>query len=622
MTRNLLRALAVLLLPCSSAWAAGADAPGTSSEAFAGSYSYANVDQFRTTHIDLALEVDFESRLLRGGAVLELRRLDPRASQLVLDTKDLTILEVTELTSDFLGATGTQAPIWISRPFHLGRADPILGSPLVIDMPASKQEKLIIRIDYETSPKARGLQWSVPTAHNPRQPPFLYTLSAPINARSWIPLQDTPRVRAPYSAHLHAPENLVALMAASADNKVKNARGEFWFHAIRPVPASAISLTIGDLRLKSTGPRTGVYADGAAGSAAAREFGDAEAMLKAAEKLLGPYPWQRFDIAVMPANFPVAEADGPDLVLVSPLLIAGDRSLVAPIAYALAHAWTGNLVTHTDWRDRWLGEAMAAYLAQRIVAVTYGAERDAEPPVPPGDVVLAADLQGRVYDDIFNDAQRHKGRLFFGWLEARAGRDRLDGLLRAFLERFAGQAVSTGQFVDFMQENLIDRNPGLLTEAELSAWLYDAAMPGGAAATPRPTDAAVAAFTGGDIKALQPLARQWSPAVWLGVLDAVPAGIGAARLADLDRAFTLSASANAEIASGWFALALRAGFRPAMGPLEKFLLANGELALIEPLYGQLLQTEDGAVLARRIYALARVGYHPFVARRLDEIVRP
>jgi hypothetical protein len=128
--------------------------------------------------------------------------------------------------------------------------------------------------------------------------------------------------------------------------------------------------------------------------------------------------------------------------------------------------------------------------------------------------------------------------------------------------------------------------------------------------------------TGGDLKALQSQARQWPASHWLQVLEAMPTDTSAARLAEVDRVFALSASPNAEIAAGWFELALRAGDREALAPMEKFLLSTGRLALIEPLYEQLMQSEDGSALARRVYALVRGSYHPYVARRLDEIVKP
>jgi hypothetical protein len=41
-------------------------------------HSYANVDQFRTTHLDLDLRVDFTFKNIAGSVTLELKRLDPR----------------------------------------------------------------------------------------------------------------------------------------------------------------------------------------------------------------------------------------------------------------------------------------------------------------------------------------------------------------------------------------------------------------------------------------------------------------------------------------------------------------------------------------------------------------
>jgi leukotriene-A4 hydrolase len=613
--------MAGALALCAAGWASSSLAGAMSEEVRADGYSYANTSQFRTTHLELSLEVDFEARQLRGAVALELQRLDTSATELVLDTKDLNVLDVTELTSDIVGATSKPEPIWISRPFRLGKPDPILGSPLIVDLPSSRQQKLILRIDYVTQPEARGLHWTVPTVGNPHQSPFLYTLSAPINARSWIPLQDTLRVRAPYSAHIRTPDNLLALMAAKSDNLTKHGL-ERWFIMDRPVPAEAISLIVGDLRYKATGPRTGVYAEKPASAAAVKEFSDIGAMLQAAEKLLGPYPFERFDVAVIPKSFPVPAVGYANLAEVSPTLIAGDKSELLPLAYALASSWSGSLVSPSEWRDRWFGEAIAGYLAHRIVAAVYGGGHDDEAVAVADDGVLAADLQERAYDDMFNQTPQRKGNLFFGWLGGKIGPARVDGLLRTFLERYAGQSVSTALFISFLQENVLNQNPSPLTKAELTAWLYDAGIPAGAAPAPPQVGADAEAMTSGDLKALATKIRQWSPVHWIEVLNAVPDSIGAARLAELDREFKLSANPNAEIAAGWFALTLRAGYFAALLPLQNYLLTTGQLTLIEPLYEQLMQNESGATAARRIYALARHGYHPFVAHRLDEIIKP
>jgi hypothetical protein len=54
-------------------------------------HSYANVDQFLVTHIELDLRFDLKDKEISGVAALEFKRLDPRATELVLDTKDLMI---------------------------------------------------------------------------------------------------------------------------------------------------------------------------------------------------------------------------------------------------------------------------------------------------------------------------------------------------------------------------------------------------------------------------------------------------------------------------------------------------------------------------------------------------
>ena len=330
--------------------------------AHADDWSHANLGEFRTRHVELSLSVDFEAQQLQGAIALELERLDSHATQLVLDTKDLAILGVTAQTTDIVGATEKTAPIWISLPYHLGKADPILGSPLVIDLTASPDPKLVIRIDYETQPKARGLRWRSATAPGSRQPPLLYTVTAPINARSWMPVQDSPQSRATWRVHIQTDGGLAVLMPGTAV-QAQERRGEHWFALTRPVPAAAVALVVGDLRARPLGARSVVHAEGAAAAAAAKSFGDAEPLLLAGEKLLGRYPWERFDVVVMPPAFPVADLDYPGLALVSPTLAAAAGGRQDLLAAPLARAWIGAALLGPEWRDRWVGDAIAGYFA-------------------------------------------------------------------------------------------------------------------------------------------------------------------------------------------------------------------------------------------------------------------
>src|SRR5580700_6170456 len=113
-------------------------------------HSFANIEQFRVTRVELNLRVDFHNKVLFGAAALEIKRLDPRATQLVLDTRDLDIRDVSERPSNVLGALSKTETTWVSRPFHLDKADPILGSPLVIELPPLKKGTETIKIEYVT----------------------------------------------------------------------------------------------------------------------------------------------------------------------------------------------------------------------------------------------------------------------------------------------------------------------------------------------------------------------------------------------------------------------------------------------------------------------------------------
>ena len=91
----------------------------------------------------------------------------------------------------------------------------------------------------------------------------------------------------------------------------------------------------------------------------------------------------------------------------------------------------------------------------------------------------------------------------------------------------------------------------------------------------------------------------------------------AAQLAALDRQFGLSTSGNAEIAHVWYRLAIANKYEPAYRPMERYLLTIGRRKLIVPLYRDLAATPEGKARARKIYAVARAGYHPLAQSAID-----
>ncbi|HEX3913895.1 MAG TPA: M1 family metallopeptidase [Steroidobacteraceae bacterium] len=625
----------VLAIACSMRCGASAVDTGPIDPAF-DYHSYANVDQFRTAHLDLDLRVDLAGKTIAGSVTLDLKRLDPRATQLVLDTKDLMILDVTQKATDVLGATAKSQTVWVSRPFHLEKPDPILGSALVIDLPPSKKGTELVKIDYETLPSSSALQW-LSDKQTARHKPFLYTESEPIGARTWIPLQDTPQVRAPYKAKVHTDEHMRAVMSAENDPKAKR-NGEYSFVMPQAVPSYLIALAVGDLEFQETGPRTGVYAEKSMLKAAAREFADTESMIQANERMFGPYRWSRYDILVMPPSFPVGGMENPRLSFITPTIIAGDKSLVSVIAHELAHSWAGNLVGNATWRDFWLNEGITDYMESRIMTAVYGEQRSAMEAVlglrslradlarlKPADQMLAIDLRDRDPSEGFTEIPYEKGRLFLNYLDAKFGRERFDVFLRGYFDHFAFKSVNSEQFLAYLQENLLERFPGIVTRAQANAWVLASGLPADAVlpATSmfQPVDAARTAWLGGTLAAKK-IGMGWVTQQWLHFLNEMPPALSAAQLADLDKAFGFDRTPNAEIAHSWFKLVIVNDYQPDFPRLEEYLKTIGRGKLIEPLYAQLMKTSAGAETAKRVFAKARSGYHPEEAKLLEAIVEP
>lgn len=594
-----------------------------------GASSYANIDRFRLTHVDLNLDVDFDSHVLRGSATLTVHRLDPDALHLVLDARGLTVTDVDELTDDFLGATEKLAPFWVSRPFHGGRGDSAEGGALVIDLPPSRSADETIRIEYETDPHASGLHWG---------PAFFYTSSEPTGARSWIPTQDAPGVRATYRAHIHTPDDDVALMSAAetvseAGDDAPSAKraADHWFTVTKPVPAYALDLVVGDMKFKALSKDFGVYAERKRMSAAKRELAGAVKVRAAANAWLGALPEARRDVVVMPHRFPLGAAETRRLTFVSPSLVGGGRSLVPASMRESIDADAADLIGFDSWRDRWIGEALGAYLQSRSVEAVYGAQaaavadtlawldlRDALAASAPAGQVLAGAPLRRI--------RWEKGRLFFGYLEAGFGRARFDAFLREFIARAAGQSVTTGQFLADLQRGLLDRYPGIVTKRQIDAWVFDPGMPTNVplpdAQVLRSVDRAAAAWLAGKSAAAGLGAHDWSAEEWIYFLRSLPADLGKQRLAELDEAYSLSRARDAEVEELWLLRAIQSDYQPAYGRLQEYLAENGRIGLIAPLYAQLEKSPAGAALAKRMYSALRPGYDPVAAKFVDSIVKP
>jgi aminopeptidase N len=589
--------------------------------------SYANVSAFVTTHLVLDLTADFDQKVLRGTAELHLSRRDAAASELVLDTRDLTIAQAE-------AASGTGA--FVSTVYRLDAPTPSFGSALRITMPPGADR---VKIRYVTSPGARGLQWLTPSQTAGKVHPFLFTQAQAIQARSFIPLQDLPGVRVTYQATIRTPRALVAVMGAEM-TPGQAGSGVFTFSMPQPIPSYLIALAIGDLAFTPMSPRTGVWAEPSMVEAAAREFEDTEKMIQATEQVYGPYRWGRYDLLVLPPSFPFGGMENPRLTFATPTVITGDKSLVSLVAHELAHSWSGNLVTNATWSDFWLNEGFTTYLERRIVEAVYGRPRaDMEAMIGlreledsrktldvPKDRTLLPDMTGRDPDEAYSTVPYEQGALFLTFLEAKFGRDTLDTFLRRWFDSHAFRSATTDDFLAALRTELMAPQPNAITEAQIQEWLHSETVPAFAVRAQSDAFTRVAGvrdtwLTGGTIDAVAVAAAGWSTQEWVHFIDSLPRQMAAARLAALDRQFALTTSPNAEIAHVWYRLAIANQYTAAYRAMEQYLTRIGRRKLILPLYRDLAATPAGLTVARDIYQKARAGYHPLAQSAIDDVVK-
>ena len=584
-------------------------------------HSYARPLEARVHHVALDLAVDFDAKRIGGTATLDIQRR-PEAKEIILDSKGLEIEAITD---------GKREPLT----WKVGAADANLGTPLAVAL-RPDTDRLIIR--YKSAPDAEALQWLTPQQTAGKQRPYLFSQGQAILNRTWIPTQDSPGIRQSWEAKIRVPAGLTAVMSAPRATEPITQGGEsvFEFRMANSVPPYLIAIAVGDLEFKSLGPRSGVWTEPSMLDAAAAELADTEKMIDAAEKLFGPYLWERYDMIVLPPSFPFGGMENPTLTFLTPTFIAGDKSLVSLIAHELAHSWSGNLATNATWADFWLNEGMTTYATYRIGEAVYGPKRAAQQyalgvdslnkemaGMAAADTRLHIDLKGRSPDDGLTEIAYEKGAAFLRTIESIVGRERFDAWLKGWFERHRFEPVTSAIFLADLREHLIKGDKALEQKLMLDRWVYE---PGLSPNMVRPdrqafaeVDQAVAAFARGGAPDTAAWSR-WSTDERLRFVNKLPRKLPKARLDALEQAFGLNEVGNMEVRFAWLDLAVGNRYDPAVPSLEQFLTTQGRRKFVRPLTKALAEDSSwGRPIAARIYPRARPLYHPLVTGELDEL---
>src|SRR5512133_2601949 len=581
-------------------------------------HSYYDAAQPKARRLRLKLGVDFTTKRIAGEVVLEFG--GAVSGPLDLDTKGLEIHTV-------------QVPGHGPIPWELGEADAILGQRLRLEVPAGTQE---VTITYRTGADAMALQWLDPEQTEGKVAPYLFSQCQQIHARTMVPCQDTPLARIAYQAEVTVPEGLTAVMSAGPDGDEATGDGRhvFRFTMPQPIPSYLLALAVGRLEARDLSPRSRVWAEPETVAAAAWEFAGVEGMIAKAEGLFGPYPWDRYDMLVLPPSFPYGGMENPRMTFLTPTLLAGDRSLVDVVAHELAHSWTGNLVTNASMEHFWLNEGFTVWAERKILRTLHGDDAAAlgwamgqkaledslerfknEPHL----TLLRLHLEGIDPDDAFSSIPYEKGARLVAALERQVGEDRFHRFLCEYMDAFRFTSITTEQFCACVDEKL----PGALAAVNAKAYLDEPGIPATApqfrSAQLDGLTALAESWTTGGRPTPQQIAA-WTPAELQVYLQKLPRQISQADCAWLDGHFKLMDRGNHEILVEWLTLAAAADYEPAFARIREVLMRVGRMKYLRPLYGALGQHPRTRALAREIFAAASPSYHGLSRRVVTSVL--
>ena len=579
-------------------------------------HSYTDLTQGKITHIDLRIQADFKSHILKVEAEYQLA--EPVSGSLFLDTSKIN-LEAAQ-------ANG-QALQW-----EFDEQDDLLGERLHL---RGLENVSSFTLTFATSPEARALQWLPDVQTAGGEHPFLFSQCQAIHARSVFPCQDTPSVRFTFSAEVEVPKALMAVMAAEQVGvEERGANKVFRFKMPQPIPSYLFAIGAGNLVFRELGPRTGVYAEPEIVDAAAWEFAENEEKIEQAEKLLGPYLWGRYDLLILPPSFPYGGMENPRLTFLTPTAILGTRGQTSLITHELAHAWTGNLVTNATWEDFWLNEGWTTYAETRITEVLEGKEV--------ADLMAVYDEQrlleimerigmdspltclkvpseGRDPDATFTIVPYYKGAFLIKEIEYAIGRERFDAFIQKYTSTYQFQSLTTEAFLSFLKGEL----PEAFEKVNIQGWIYE---PGLTDKRHKPQSAmydevqeTLAAYKTGTLPTKEQVA-DWHRYQILSFLQALPRQIPVEDCKHLEDALDLKNKNDANHYALFYAICITSGYREILPRVEEFIGKNGRMLYILPIFRAMIETDWAKPHARRILESVQERHHQITIHVINKLL--
>jgi leukotriene-A4 hydrolase len=240
------------------------------------------------------------------------------------------------------------------------------------------------------------------------------------------------------------------------------------------------------------------------------------------------------------------------------------------------------------------------------------------------DTHLKLKLAGRDPEEGVTSIAYEKGEFFLRTLEAVVGREKFDAFLNGYFETFAFQSMDTERFLQYLNEELLSKNPGVSERVNVNAWVYGPGIP----STIVPVRSAAFQLVEKQLhnwqegKSAADLdTKNWTTHHWIQFIRNLPASLADRQMEELDHAFHFNQSKNAEITSEWLLQVIANNYMRDYPAIEKFLASQGRRKYVKLLFTEMARTKEGKESARQLYQRLRPFYHNVTREVAERVFR-
>jgi len=307
-----------------------------------------------------------------------------------------------------------------------------------------------------------------------------FVLSEPAGNYGWHPVNDHPLDKALFRVQMTAPTGLTVASAGLLQETTDNGDGTTtWIYEARdPMAPYLLPLAIGELTIIENDPVDGVPIRNVITDDLldrADEFDRTPQMLEVFTELFGPYPFEVYGVLVVDSLVGVA-LEQQTMSLFGQDFLRRGVPFDDIVAHELAHQWFGNHVTLAEWDDIWLNEGFATY-AQYLYFEAIDPDYDIDFEVGLltqfDPAIISTPVPGDPgAQDLFAPTVYFRGALTLHALRRTIGDDAFFTAVRAYVERFGGDNVTTEDFVAIVEEI-----HGSSLDEFFDDWLFEPSLP-------------------------------------------------------------------------------------------------------------------------------------------------